>query len=163
MLLLQRSNGRPSLLYPYHIFPLRVLKQIVAMFLSVNVPGFGRRNQELVKFVLNRHTQYLPPRYRFFTYYNLSPRLRLHGLTVKSNIFTRESTIMSEISFPPFGYLMTVDSSPPDSRLAEVSHFSRFQYDEQRTLYLQFPFLPVVSPLPGDYRSVDEIRPSFSD
>jgi hypothetical protein len=49
MALLVRSNGKMSLAYPYGIFPLRVLKQIVVMFFSACGPGLKRAHPELVR------------------------------------------------------------------------------------------------------------------
>ena len=41
MEILIRSNGKPSLVYLYHSFPLRIFKQIVTMFFSVNGSNFA--------------------------------------------------------------------------------------------------------------------------
>jgi hypothetical protein len=68
--MLIRTNGKPTLIYLNYIFPLQVLKQIVTMFFSVNVEGFRKPNEELVRFVLNREARYISPKYRFFVYYN---------------------------------------------------------------------------------------------
>lgn len=54
MVLLHRSDGKMSLAYPYRIFPLRVLKQIVVMFFSACGHGLRKAHPELVKFVLDR-------------------------------------------------------------------------------------------------------------
>ena len=48
------ARGMPSLEYPFKLFPLRVLKQVVCMFFSVNGPAFRQVQPELVRFILNR-------------------------------------------------------------------------------------------------------------
>jgi hypothetical protein len=158
MLLLQKSGGHPSLSYPYHLCPLSVIKQMVAMFLSINTPEFCAGDVWLRRFVLNPELKYLPPKYRFFVYYNLSRRLRYVGFMVRSD--PRGIVAMGEISYPPFGYVMTLDSPPPDNRLLEITSFSRFDYTESKMLQLRLPTLPVETAFPGDYRSAQEIRRS---
>jgi hypothetical protein len=37
-MLLERSEGKPTLHYPYYIYPLPILKQIISLFLSINSP-----------------------------------------------------------------------------------------------------------------------------
>jgi len=154
-----RTNGNPSLFYLNHLFPLAILKEIVAMFLSVNGPGFAERNQELVRFVLNRGRKYLPPRYRFFAYYNGTGGLRYINFAGLINTSTGNTIGLSEITYPPLGYVLTVDSPPPDKRLMEITHFARYGYNEFKVMELRMPVLPVhVSFVPGDYRSAKEIE-----
>jgi len=57
-----------SLAYPYGMFPLRFLKQIVTMFFSACGPGFQAKNPDLVRFVLNWDIRQLPGDFRFFAY-----------------------------------------------------------------------------------------------
>ena len=149
--LLLRSEGKPSLQYRYHIFPLNVLKQIASMFLSINDEWFCKGNEELARFVANPRVNHLSPTYRFFVHYNISNALRSVGHSVKANLETGNLIELSEITFPPFGYVMTLDSDPPDNRLVEITYFSKFEYREAKDLWLSFPVLPVVGAAPGFY------------
>ena len=158
MATLERSGGQPSLIYLNYVFPLRVLKQIVTMCFSVNNASFHTLHPELVHFVLNRDSRFLPPAYRFFVYYNVEGRPRATGGGIGIlNIKTGKSTIISEITFPPFGYVMTIDSEPPDQRLFEITHFARYSYSDFRVMTLQLPVLPTHVAIPGDYRTKAEI------
>lgn len=74
MRLLMAARGRPSLEYPFHLHPLRVLKQIVCMFFSVNNPGFQQAHPDLVRFVLNREVRQFPPEMKIYVFYTLSMR-----------------------------------------------------------------------------------------
>ncbi|MCJ7577853.1 MAG: hypothetical protein MUO91_05330 [candidate division Zixibacteria bacterium] len=130
MNILIRSHGKPSLIYLNYLFPLAILKQIVTMFFSVNTETFSKANPELVQFVLKREAKYLPPKYRFFMYYNTTGTFRFSGIWARLDPFSsRSTTLMSEITYPPFGYVMTIDSEPPDSRLFEITHFSTYDYN----------------------------------
>jgi hypothetical protein len=157
--ILIRAQGRPSLIYLHHILPLRVLKQIVTMFFSVNGPQFHEKHHELEAFVKNRWKQYLHPQYRFFVYYNIEGMLRFNGGMALINLNKGSSgiTLLSEISFPPFGYVMTIDAPPPDRRLVEITHFARYGYNEFASMPLQLPVLPTHLWIPGDYRNKEEI------
>jgi hypothetical protein len=159
--LLRASGGRPSLIHLYHMYPLRVLKQIVAIFFSVNSDQFRRAHPELVDFVLGRDKVYLPPRYHFYVYYNIEGHIRSQSYCARMNFFTGEIIGFTEFTFRPFGYVMTLDkpdTSPPDRRLFEISHFARYHYHEFARVQLQPPVLPTHLLIPGDYRTTKEIE-----
>ena len=60
--ILLRSGGHPTLIYLNYLYPLPILKQIITMFFSVNPPTFAAKNEDLVRFILNKETRHLPPR-----------------------------------------------------------------------------------------------------
>ncbi len=157
MEILERMGGNPRFMYLHRLYPLRVLKQIVTMFFSVNGDGFRQQHQELVRFVLNREHKFLPPTYRFFLYYNTSSKSRAIGGVAMLRLKSHQMILPSEINYPPFGYVMTINSDPPDDRLAEISHFATYRYDEQVEVEVRMNVLPVETQFPGDYRTKDEI------
>jgi hypothetical protein len=53
--------------------------------------------------------------------------------------------------------MLTIDSDPPDRRLTEITHFSRYFHDDFRMVQLNPPMLPTVMPFPGDYRTAKEV------
>ena len=80
MSILDRTNQRSGVYVPYWIRPLAVLKQIIAMFFSVNTESFRKKHGELVEFVLDRDRKYLSSRYHVHSYFTLSPRARMIGV-----------------------------------------------------------------------------------
>jgi hypothetical protein len=150
------SEGNPSLSYPYALFPMRVFKQIVAMFFSSNGPGFQQKNPDLVRFVLNRESRELPPNFRVFSFYTLSNRSRSAGIT--GVLHGTSSHVFTEMAFPPFGFVMTVDGqSAPDPSLCEITGFAKFGYRDWRTgIQLHIPIKSIYSPFPGDYRTREQ-------
>lgn len=154
MEILRRSSGRPTLVYLYRVYPLRVLKQVVTMFCSVNERR-ADRFPEVRKFVLNRHARPLPPHVRFFAYFHGGGNSRRAGLSALVRLGGGPTHSFSEISFPPYGY--GVDSPPPDRRLADISHFDQYRPDEYATKELRMAALPTHLALPGDYRTQREI------
>ncbi len=110
--ILQRAGGKPSLIYPHRIYPLRILKQILTMFFSIS-PESLRQNRDLVQFVLNPRQRYLPPNHRVYVYYNLHGRLRSFGTVGTLDVEPHVTRLFSEFNFPPFGYVLTLSSPPP--------------------------------------------------
>ena len=101
------------------------------MFFSVNDDLFRGNHPELVKFILDKNERYLSPDFRILVYFNNSPRGRYIGgvsMTKMSpdeiNPDTMEnlhdkiesehakSRLLSEIAFPPLGYVMTFIVKP---------------------------------------------------
>lgn len=154
---LVRSGDNPRLIYLHYVYPLRVIKQIVAMMFSVNGPEFQASHPALVKFVLNREARYLSPKYRFFVYFTTIGTNRAVGTVGWLNVVKGTGSVFSEISFPPFGYIMTLDSPPPDGRVVEITHFARYDYAEMEVAPLHLPVLPTHLSFPGDYRTQEQI------
>jgi ribosomal protein S27E len=157
MALLASTGGKASLVHLNHVLPLRIIKQIVVMFFSINGPGFQAHHPELVRFVLNREARFLPPKYHFYVYFNWEGTMRMIAGTGLYHLPTRRMSIMWEISCPPYGYVMTIDSPPPDDRLVDIRYFSNYGYNDFRTLPLKLPVLPTHLVIPGDYRTKEQI------
>ncbi len=152
MRILLATRGQASLYYTFHIFPLRVIKQVACMFFSVNSPEFADAQPELVRFVLNRQSCGLPDRFRFFTYYNASERGRALGVTGTLNIASGTARVLSEVTLSPLGYVLSLNSAPPDNRLVEFTFMARYHYNDWKHISLRLPVLPVFTYVPGDYR-----------
>ena len=164
MSILQKAKGKPSLYYPTFFYPLRTIKQIVTMFFSVNQDVFREAEPELVRFVLNRETRGLSKKYRIFCYYNIEGSKRYIGYSAVGKLDTGEVKRLSEITFPPFGFVLTFDSESPDKRLTEITHFANFRYNDWTDHYQRFETLPTHLPgFVGDYRTKDEIKKGIED
>ncbi len=155
--ILKRSSGNPTLIYLNYMFPLRIIKQIVTMFFSINGPGLGDVNPILVKFVKNKLMNNLPPKFRFFVYYNTTGRMRYSGVIARVKFDTTNIETFSEFNFPPYGYVMTFGSDPHDTRLIEITHFSKYRHNDFVVQALRLPVLPTHLGFAGDYRSQAEI------
>jgi hypothetical protein len=154
------TRARPSLGYPFTLFPLRVLKQILCMFCSVNGPLFQAVNPDLVRFILNRESTELPDRVRVYAFYTFSDRARASGavgLLRGLGSSASRSHVFSEITYPPFGFVMTLNSTPPLPDFCDISGFSNFAYRDWRCgITMRLPLMPVYTAFPGDYRTRNE-------
>lgn len=155
---LARGLDTSNLYHPFNIFPLRVIKQVVCMFFSVNAPGWGKVNPDLVRFVLNRDVRHLPSDVRLYAFYTISNRMRSSGL---SGMITLEGggsrSLFAEITFPPFGFVLTMGSSPPDGTLCDITAFAGCDYNDQLEMWLRMPIKPIYTYFPGDYRTEEQV------
>lgn len=154
------TRGQTTLIHHFHIFPARIIKQIICMFFSVNSPDFRLAHPDLVRLVLNRDAKHLPPNVNIYAFYTMSYRSRSAGVTVRADRVDgamRFHTI-SEITFPPFGFLMTIDCLWPDKSLGDISEFANFDFkDWVCGLTMRLPIMPIYTAYPGDYRSRTEV------
>ena len=154
---LLNAKGEPSLYYLFRIFPLRVIKQIVCMFFSTNGEKFREAQQNLVRFVLNKESRFLDPHIRIYCFYSPSARSRHSGVAGVLNFHAHSQKIISEIIFPPMGYVMSLNRIKPDERLFDITFFSRYQYNDWKEFGLRLPSLPIYTYFPGDYRSKKQV------
>jgi hypothetical protein len=157
MTILAHTQGQPSLYYTFHIFPLRGIKQIICMFFSANGAQFRLAHQHLVRFVLNRGHSGLHPHIQIFAYFNIGPPGRYTGMASAANINTGTKRVLSEIVFPPIGYVMAFDSEPPDNRLVDISFFAKYHYTDWKHISLRLPALSVYTYFPGDYQNREQV------
>lgn len=140
------------------LFPLRVIKQIVSMFLSINYSGFIKDYPALKSFILQKKSNFFDSRIRIFTYYNLTGSLRYEPNLTLYNIKTSDALYMSEITFPPLGYVMVMNEGKVDDRLLEITGFVNFNYDDEIELNQHMNIMPTHLKVIGDYRTKDEIQ-----
>jgi hypothetical protein len=153
----QASNFKPTLLHLHLNFPLRIIKQVVTMFFSVN-QHLSKQHPELVKFVLNKEEKYLPNRIQIYAYYNFEGNLRYNSVTVAGP----SMSVFSEIAFPPLGFVICYDNSPPpDDRMYNISFFAESGYNEFREVTLHMPALPTHLQVAGTYLTKKEIEENY--
>lgn len=157
--LIDASQGQLSLAYPFDIFPLRVIKQIAVMFFTACGPGLGKAHPDLVRFVLNKEMHNFPSGLHLFGYYyhpTASTAIRQSGMTGRMDL-SGSSHIFAEIAFPPFGFVLSPNVDPIHPGLCNLTVLGSYPYKLHRSVYLRMPVMPVVSWLPGDFRTEGEI------
>lgn len=155
------TRGQPSLMYPFNLFPLRVLKQVVCMFFSINGPSFQEAQPDLARFVLNRESREFADHVRIYAFYTFGDRSRaagISGLIKGLGTIAPDFHTISEITFPPFGFVMALGShKSPDPRLEDISGFSAFEYKDWRVgISMRLPIMPIYTAYPGDYRTREQ-------
>ncbi|MCX5748063.1 MAG: hypothetical protein NT062_36855 [Proteobacteria bacterium] len=154
--ILERSKGSAPLFHMRGCYPLRVLKEIMVMFCSVN-PEMTDKQPWLRRLLLDTHGREWDVGWRLFLYFNVEGKLRYSGTSGSFDFETGDTTVMSEINYPPFGYVLVMDGAPPDDRLTEITHFIRYGFDEMAELAMPMSVLSTHSKYAGDYRTRDQI------
>jgi hypothetical protein len=160
--ILAQSHGAPSFLYASEVSPLRIVKQVLVMFCSVSGPDFTSCNPTIRQFLLDRERRYLDPKFAVYVYYCAQGVVRMWGPSAilsfdSSAERLRKKSLMAEIVFPPYGYVLTIDSQPPDLRLTDISYFAGCGFDDRIIFGRNLCVLPTHLALPGDYRTEQEI------
>jgi hypothetical protein len=131
------------------------------MFFSVNSPGFRKAHPLIERLVLNPEAKYLPGDIRVYVGYVRSDRSRSAGITGSLSLddISGATNIRtySEISFPPFAYILSIDSPAPEHPMLDISFFSGYGFNEFSTLQLPIPELSIYTPFPGDFRSRESV------
>ena len=151
---LNESVGESEIDIVLEIFPLRIIKQIVSMFFSIQSNEFYLTHPELQQFVLDKDSKTLNKRYRFFMYLckeTPTHQYRRNPLAGHFDFVSGETIQISEISHPPIGVVMTIDSMPKDARLLEITDFSSFEYDEVFSFSRKIPLFMVNNLFSGIY------------
>lgn len=117
------------------IYPLRIIKQIMAMFFSINNPNLSGAHEELREFVLSKEKRGISEKdFGFYLYVLRGKILKRLGIIVIGNIGERPfcPRIVSELSTPPFG--LVLEFQPKDKKgFCDILHlfveYSSFLYN----------------------------------
>jgi hypothetical protein len=154
-----RSGGTASLAYPYRIFPLRILKQVTAMFCSACGPSLQKRFPDIPRFVLDRERRYLPYDMKVFAYLiHPSKSVGNRQSPMTGVLINAKQHLFAEIAFAPFGFVLTGDVTPVNYDLLDITHFGHSAFHHREAVYLKLPVLEVNTWLPGDFSSTEQIK-----
>lgn len=134
-----------------NISPLKFFKQIISMFICINTPDFTEEHSELLNFVRDRNENFLPEKYRVFMYLNNLGQIR--NLT---SIYTNHYGFVNEITFPPFGFVLSFDPSIKFP-LTEITHLKNNALEYEGVVDFRLFNLPTHLHYPIDYRTKQEI------
>lgn len=145
------------------IYPLRVIKQIVSMFFSLNHAQFSQTNPSLVNYILHRDSMTLDKKIRIYAYYTEIGRVRYIANNILGDFAENKTYHLSEIAFPPIGFVMSMEGGKPDKRLTDITWFTSYKYDEQINFEQNFNLLPTYLQVICDYRTKDEIKAALKE
>lgn len=148
----QNKDFEKAIITTNGISPLRLLKQVISMFVCINRPEFTEANPELLKFLKNPKEKNLPNKYRVFMY--LNNRGQIRNLTT---MYTNVYGLVNELTFAPLGFVLSIDSDN-SFPLTEITHFKNIDEDYYGDINFELLNLPTHSPFPIDYRTLEEIE-----
>lgn len=156
--LVTRSGGTASLAYPYRIFPLRVLKQVMAMFCSACGPSLQERFPDIPRFVLHRERRYMPHDLRVFAYLiDPSKSVGNRQAPMSGVLINGKQHVFAEIAFAPLGFVLTGDVDPINFSLLDITPFGHSAFHHRETAFLKLPVVQISTWLPGDFRSKEQV------
>lgn len=139
------------------IYPLRILKEIIVMFFSINNKNLSTIHQDLRSFVLKKEKRGINNSEYGFYIYLLKGKIARHiGLAGLLSLDKRQTRILSELTAPPFGLVFEIEPNDK-SRFCDITYFGHFNYEEKRNISLNLPVLEVNSPFLNDYRTKQKI------
>jgi hypothetical protein len=133
--------------------PLRLIKQIVSMLLATSPIDFSEKNPTLGEFVLDRKRTGLHDRYQLYLALFAGPNARTTGVSSRLDIGRGRSDVIIEVAYPPFAYVMTVDSEPEAISTANITSFVDVGYDQMADIEIGMLVGFGHTPFPADYRS----------
>jgi hypothetical protein len=137
--------------------PLRFVKAAITMLFSVNPRPFAEAHPDLVSFVRDRERTGLPSRYRLYLvlYRPTGTYARRSALSAVLAPPRTEVVWLTELAWPPFAYVLTVDErGDPAFSAGDISQLANYGYDEWvEGLELILPVGVGHTPFPGDFRT----------
>ena len=120
------------------IFPLRLLKQILTMFFSLNGEGFQKNNLELKEFVLHKESQKMPLDLKVLICLFSNKIPYSTGVMGSIDINNSDSSIYSCFSFFPLTIILGFDSVLNwMTGAANITEFFKFGYDTKKAISLK--------------------------
>ena len=133
--------------------PLRLIKQIVTMLLATSQIEFSIANPDLGDFVLDREARGLDDRYQFYLALFAGPTARTTGAAGRIEIATGQIVTLAEVAYPPFAYVLTVDSAADAIETSNITGMVDVGYNQMADLELDLLIGFGHTPYPADYRT----------
>src|SRR5208282_5955547 len=137
-------------------YPVRLLKQAVALLCSINLPDFAATRPDLIRFLLSKENRDLPKYLHVQVGLYRGQVARRIGFAGAVNVDTHTTRLVSEVAHPPLVFLFTLACDPvPD--LQVIDWFSRYRYEQKADVTVEFAVCDGYSPFPGDYRTRPQV------
>lgn len=142
--------------------PLKVLKQIFSMFISMDDEDCYDRHKDLCDYVRDPNSNKLPEEYRILTYLNNVGNTFYIPPMSYGNFKTGLLVFCTELTFSPFGYVFTIGNNNTIDKLIDITSFNRYKFEDKVSIeFYNLHKLPKHLPVPLDYRTEQEINNSL--
>jgi hypothetical protein len=133
--------------------PLRFIKQVVTMLLATSPPELTLNHPELGDFVLDRMRTGLSDRYRFYLALYAGPYARTTGVVPALDVERNRHDTFVEVAWPPYAYVMTVDSEPDAVETVDITSMVDIGYNQRADIELDLLIGFGHTAIPVDYRT----------
>jgi hypothetical protein len=103
--------------------------------------------------LLDKERVGLTSRYRFYLCLYAGPNARSTGVAARVRLDPPRHDVIVEVAYPPFGYVMTIDSEPDAIESSDITAFADVGYFQRADLQLDLLIGFGHTPLPADYRT----------
>jgi hypothetical protein len=131
---------------------LKILKQIVSIFICNNDKIFTEMYKGLQEFVRDINSNELPSRYRIYAYLNNEGQLRNGNIN-----YTNLYGAVCEFTFRPFGYVLSIDNENKFENLTELTELQKIKDFDKVEIEMYLSKYPTYLPFPLDFRTKDDI------
>lgn len=133
---------------------LKFLKQITAIFIASNNYSFAKSYPELLEFVKDENLAELNEKYRFYMYLNNEGQNR-NGHIHYTNLYGA----VCDFTFPPFGFVLSIENSNRIMQLTEITDFKYFkEFKFAKKIPIIFNKYPTYYPFPLDFRTKEQLN-----
>lgn len=160
------QEGHPIVFLVF--YPLRIIKQIISMFCSVNRSCGGEDFQTLRDFVLNKEQVHLDSKKfkvcMYFTKDSMNKFVPYSVMCIKTKKNPFATIALSEIVTYPIG--LTLYFNPEEEMEydgIDITSFSKCNYNDKCDIQIPVCIKESNSYFPGDYRSKEEITKAFEN
>tara|TARA_R110000868_G_scaffold358173_1_gene619666 strand:- start:194 stop:991 length:798 start_codon:yes stop_codon:yes gene_type:complete len=143
------------------IEPQKILKQVVSMFLAINGEWYLKSYPELSDFVASKDSKELPARFKVFCYLTRAENIRYMHHVVHGNFTIGNSINCSEIAYPPYGYVLTIDSGNEIQYLNNITEFKNL--NKKIDLNINMFQLSTYMSFPLDYRTKEQVEKGIEE
>lgn len=160
---LEDPSGR-LLVYVDDIFPVRILKQMLLMFLCIQPRPVTAGWEAIRKFVSDKNERLSEEAPKVFIYRNMSGNGRIVPWMGLGEIHTRRPPILlSEISYPPIGIVFCDQQDDRLSHMEELTSWGQFGFKERSSLVVHLPQLEVSTDHPLGFGTPSEVEKWMSE
>ena len=134
-----------------------VLKQILSIIICNNDFWFTKEYPELLEFVMNKNSTFLPEKYKIYMYLNNEGVIRnggYHFINTFGNI--------CDFAFRPLGFVLSINNGSRINILCDITRFKFYEYMNINIINLTLNKLPTHSPYPMDFREYDDLKNEYS-
>lgn len=154
---LTSEDGR-LLFHARNIFPLRFIKQSILAFLCA-APWYPEPVWRPLQQFLQERDAFLPSSApRIYLYENISTIGRVVPSCGVCELTHHRTTVVSEISWPPLGIVLSFQPHPLLSAMTDVTDWGKHQYSDRASCVLALPRLRLNTLYPLAFGSAREIN-----
>lgn len=145
----------------HNLFPLRVVKQALAMMCASCGAGLAEKNPVLREMILHKLGRGIPGHLRVFAYLLCHEGGRSTGIAGMLNTSTGRGKVVAEFSWWPVGWILTFEDYA-DINAFDVTWWCRCDYKEKRSVALSLPCHWNCTAYPLDFRNPDEVATALA-